>query len=69
MEEITTDGRSLNSRQMKILGRQRIHHSRCIAIESIHGVKEAKSFHLKHKGDPGSDEAKKEFELLMTPKN
>jgi hypothetical protein len=49
-----------------IIDRYYVHFNRCRMIEDRYGQLKAQEFHQRHKGNPASEEAKKDFELLIS---
>ena len=58
--------KQLSKRSKAILDRALVHRDRCLRVMILLGENAADSFHLKFKGDPGSSNATREFERLIS---
>ena len=58
--------KTLSSKSKKILDRALFHRDRCLSLALHLGEDTARAFHVKFKGDPGGEGAKKEFERLIS---
>ena len=58
--------KELSIKSKEIVERFKIHRSRCLHLALILGEDSATAFHVKFKGDPGSSNATREFERLIS---
>ncbi len=58
--------KELSERSKAIVERAKVHQVRCQTIGFLLGYDASMAFHKRFKGDPGSDQAKREFERLIS---
>lgn len=64
-KDVIKQVKELSPKSQAIIDRGFVHRDRCRQLEAHLGEGAAKAFHLKYKADPGSEQARKEFEKLI----